>query len=95
VRGDDEGAFGRRSFERPDELLEDRRPCGRSAIKSGGTTRVARRRWSVLILTIPISWSSSQWKVVEEQKVAALVAGSKVSEARLNEILRAAHDQAQ
>ncbi|MBK6910554.1 MAG: vitamin B12-dependent ribonucleotide reductase [bacterium] len=61
------------------------------AIKSGGTTRRAAKM-VCLDADHPDVEEFIQWKVVEEQKVAALVAGSKVCEARLNEILKAAHD---
>ena len=33
------------------------------------------------------------WKVVEEQKVAALVAGSKLAARHLNRVMAACHDQ--
>src|SRR3546814_12874653 len=34
------------------------------------------------------------WKVVEEQKVAALVAGSKLANQHMNAVMRACHDEA-
>ncbi len=63
------------------------------AIKSGGTTRRAAKM-VCLDADHPDIEEFISWKVVEEQKVAALVAGSRVCEARLNEILAAAHDTA-
>jgi ribonucleoside-diphosphate reductase alpha chain len=46
------------------------------AIKSGGTTRRAAKWWWSTP-TIPTIEAYIDWKVKEEQKVAALVAGSK------------------
>jgi ribonucleoside-diphosphate reductase alpha chain len=58
------------------------------AIKSGGTTRRAAKM-VVLDLDHPDIEEFINWKVVEEQKVAALVTGSKVLNRRLNAILQA------
>jgi len=58
------------------------------AIKSGGTTRRAAKM-VVVDIDHPDIESYINWKVVEEQKVAALVTGSKVLSERLNAILRA------
>merc|ERR1712023_609123 len=55
------------------------------AIKSGGTTRRAAKMVT-LDLDHPDIESYINWKVVEEQKVAALVAGSKLHEEKLNSI---------
>src|SRR6187431_593746 len=60
------------------------------AIKSGGTTRRAAKM-VVLDLDHPDIEDFINWKVVEEQKVAALVAGSKHLNRHLNAILRACH----
>jgi ribonucleoside-diphosphate reductase alpha chain len=60
------------------------------AIKSGGTTRRAAKM-VVLDLDHPDIESFINWKVVEEQKVAALVAGSKLLNRHLNAILKAIH----
>jgi ribonucleoside-diphosphate reductase alpha chain len=60
------------------------------AIKSGGTTRRAAKM-VVLDLDHPDIESFINWKVVEEQKVAALVAGSKQLNKHLNAILKACH----
>lgn len=60
------------------------------AIKSGGTTRRAAKM-VVLDLDHPDIEDFINWKVVEEQKVAALVAGSKLLNRHLNAILRAYH----
>ncbi len=58
------------------------------AIKSGGTTRRAAKM-VCLDLDHPDIFNFVNWKVIEEQKVVALVTGSKVMEASLNEILTA------
>lgn len=55
------------------------------AIKSGGTTRRAAKM-VCLDLDHPDIIDFIDWKVVEEQKVAALVAGSKVIRMQLDEI---------
>ncbi len=56
------------------------------AIKSGGTTRRAAKMVSVDI-DHPDIEEFINWKVEEEEKVAALVTGSKVMEFHLNQIL--------
>ena len=58
------------------------------AIKSGGTTRRAAKM-VIIDMDHPDVEAFINWKVIEEQKVASLVAGSKVHEARLNEIFAA------
>jgi ribonucleoside-diphosphate reductase alpha chain len=58
------------------------------AIKSGGTTRRAAKM-VIIDADHPDIEDFISWKVVEEQKVAALVAGSKMHEAKLNEIFKA------
>ena len=60
------------------------------AIKSGGTTRRAAKM-VVLDLDHPDIDEFVNWKVVEEQKVAALVAGSKALNRHLNAVMRACH----
>src|SRR5437762_3916925 len=60
------------------------------AIKSGGTTRRAAKM-VVLDLDHPDIEDFINWKVVEEQKVAALVSGSKLLNRHLNAILKAIH----
>jgi ribonucleoside-diphosphate reductase alpha chain len=60
------------------------------AIKSGGTTRRAAKMVTV-DLDHPDIEEYIDWKVVEEQKVAALVAGSKLAQKHLNEVMRACH----
>jgi ribonucleoside-diphosphate reductase alpha chain len=60
------------------------------AIKSGGTTRRAAKM-VVLNLDHPDIEAFVNWKVVEEQKVAALVAGSKLLHRALGAILKACH----
>jgi ribonucleoside-diphosphate reductase alpha chain len=61
------------------------------AIKSGGTTRRAAKM-VVLDLDHPDVADFVNWKVVEEQKVAALVQGSKLLNKHLNAVLKAIHD---
>src|SRR5690625_3628900 len=58
------------------------------AIKSGGTTRRAAKM-VVCDLDHPDVEEFINWKVREEQKVAALVAGSKLHQERLNGVLAA------
>lgn len=60
------------------------------AIKSGGTTRRAAKMVT-LDIDHPDVEEYINWKVVEEQKVASLVAGSKLCEKHLNEIIKAIH----
>jgi len=61
------------------------------AIKSGGTTRRAAKMVTV-DLDHPDIEKYIDWKVTEEQKVAALVAGSKLCDQHLNAIMAACHD---
>jgi ribonucleoside-diphosphate reductase alpha chain len=63
------------------------------AIKSGGTTRRAAKMVTVDI-DHPDIEAYIDWKVVEEQKVAALVAGSKLANLHMNNVMRACHDEA-
>jgi ribonucleoside-diphosphate reductase alpha chain len=63
------------------------------AIKSGGTTRRAAKM-VVLDLDHPDIEEFVNWKVTEEQKVADLVAGSKLMNKHLNAIMRAVHAHA-
>ncbi|HVL40219.1 MAG TPA: adenosylcobalamin-dependent ribonucleoside-diphosphate reductase, partial [Fimbriimonadaceae bacterium] len=58
------------------------------AIKSGGTTRRAAKM-VCLDMDHPDIETFIKWKVVEEQKVAALVAGSQLCEKHLNAVIRA------
>jgi len=58
------------------------------AIKSGGTTRRAAKM-VIVDIDHPDIEAFINWKVHEEQKVAALVAGSKLAERHLNAILAA------
>jgi len=60
------------------------------AIKSGGTTRRAAKM-VILDLDHPDIEEFINWKVYEEQKVAALVAGSKLLNRHLNNIIKACH----
>ncbi len=61
------------------------------AIKSGGTTRRAAK---MVILNVdhPDVEEFVDWKVREEQKVAALVAGSRTTSKHLNAVLRACRE---
>jgi ribonucleoside-diphosphate reductase alpha chain len=63
------------------------------AIKSGGTTRRAAKM-VILNLDHPDILNFIRWKVVEEQKVAALVAGSRLTKRRLQAVLSAARTPA-
>ncbi len=58
------------------------------AIKSGGTTRRAAKM-VVVDVDHPDVEAFIDWKVVEEQKVAALVTGSRLASRHLNAIMRA------
>src|SRR5207249_10562228 len=58
------------------------------AIKSGGTTRRAAKM-VCLDLDHPDVMQFIRWKVVEEQKVAALVAGSRLARRRLQAVMAA------
>lgn len=60
------------------------------AIKSGGTTRRAAKM-VILDVDHPDIEAFLDWKVVEEQKVAALVTGSKLNNKHLNAVMAACH----
>src|SRR3954468_21621179 len=60
------------------------------AIKSGGTTRRAAKM-VIVDADHPDIETYIDWKVTEEQKVAALVAGSALCNLHLNKIMQAAH----
>ncbi len=62
------------------------------AIKSGGTTRRAAKMVT-LDIDHPDIEEYINWKVVEEQKVAALVAGSKICNFHLNNIMKACYEE--
>lgn len=59
------------------------------AVKSGGTTRRAAKM-VVLDIDHPDIEQFTEWKAIEEQKVAALVAGSKICDLFLNMIMKIA-----
>ncbi|MBL4906288.1 MAG: hypothetical protein JKX94_02465, partial [Sneathiella sp.] len=61
------------------------------AIKSGGTTRRAAKMVT-LDIDHPDIEEYIQWKTVEEQKVASLVAGSKLCSQHLNNVINACAD---
>jgi ribonucleoside-diphosphate reductase alpha chain len=58
------------------------------AIKSGGTTRRAAKM-VIVDVDHPDIEKYIEWKVIEEQKVAALVTGSKVNQKHLKAVLKA------
>src|SRR6185437_1649788 len=58
------------------------------AIKSGGTTRRAAKM-VIVDVDHPDIEDFIEWKVIEEQKVAAMVAGSKLAERHLKAVLKA------
>lgn len=62
------------------------------AIKSGGTTRRAAK---MVIVNVdhPDIEDFVNWKVIEEQKVASLVTGSRMIKQQLNEIMQACQDK--
>ena len=62
-----------------------------AAIKSGGTTRRAAKM-VVIDIDHPDIEEYINWKTREEQKVAALVAGSRLANVHLNLVMRACHE---
>ena len=89
LRGDGEGlSGGGKSSGLMSFLKIGDRAAG--AIKSGGTTRRAAKM-VCLDLDHPDIEEFIDWKVVEEQKVAAMVTGSKICAQRLNGVLKACH----
>ncbi len=89
LRGEGEGlSGGGRSSGLMSFLKIGDRAAG--AIKSGGTTRRAAKM-VCLDLDHPDIEEFIDWKVVEEQKVAAMVTGSKICAQRLNAVLKACH----
>ncbi len=87
LRGSDEGlGGGGKSSGLMSFLKIGDRAAG--AIKSGGTTRRAAKM-VICDMDHPDVEEFITWKVKEEQKVASLVAGSKMHEQRLNEIFAA------
>jgi len=61
------------------------------AIKSGGTTRRAAKM-VVVDVDHPDIETFVNWKVIEEQKVSALVTGSKITSKHLGEVMAACRD---
>ncbi len=61
------------------------------AIKSGGTTRRAAKM-VVVDIDHPDVETFVSWKMIEEQKVAALVTGSRLCQKHLNEVMGACHE---
>ncbi|MEK6787082.1 MAG: vitamin B12-dependent ribonucleotide reductase [Nitrospirota bacterium] len=89
LRGDGEGlSGGGKSSGLMSFLKIGDRAAG--AIKSGGTTRRAAKM-VCLDLDHPDIEEFIDWKVIEEQKVAAMVTGSKICAQRLNAVLKACH----
>ena len=68
-------AVGRRQVVRPD-VASSRSATGRRAPSSRAARRGARPRWSSVDIDHPDIEEFIAWKMLEEQKVAALVAGS-------------------
>ena len=62
------------------------------AIKSGGTTRRAAKMVCI-DMDHPDIEEFINWKVIEEQKVAALVTGSKLCNYHLNAVIKACYDE--
>jgi ribonucleoside-diphosphate reductase alpha chain len=62
------------------------------AIKSGGTTRRAAKMVT-LDMDHPDIEEYINWKVTEEEKVAAIVTGSKLNNLHLNNIIKACYDE--
>ena len=90
VRGDGEAlSGGGRSSGLMSFLKIGDRAAG--AIKSGGTTRRAAKM-VVVDIDHPDIEQFINWKVLEEQKVAALVSGSKMCEKHLNRIMAACRE---
>ena len=81
-------AFGRRALVRPD-VASSRSATARRARSSRAARRAAPPRWWSSTSTIPTSRPSSTGRCKEEQKVAALVAGSKIVKRHLKAILKA------
>ncbi len=89
LRGEGEGlSGGGRSSGLMSFLKIGDRAAG--AIKSGGTTRRAAKM-VCLDLDHPDIEEFIDWKVIEEQKVAAMVTGSKLCAQHLNAVLKACH----
>ena len=87
LRGEDEGlSGGGKSSGLMSFLRIGDRAAG--AIKSGGTTRRAAKM-VIVDVDHPDIETFIDWKMREEQKVAALVSGSKLLEKHLNAIIRA------
>src|SRR5256714_1062087 len=90
IRGEGEPLSG---GGRSSGLMSFLRIGGRAAgaIKSGGTTRRAAKM-VIVDIDHPDIETFIHWKVVEEQKVAALVAGSKLAARHLNLIMAACRE---
>jgi len=87
LRGSDEGlSGGGKSSGLMSFLRIGDRAAG--AIKSGGTTRRAAKM-VIVDIDHPDVEQFIDWKVIEEQKVAALVAGSKLASKHLSAIMKA------
>jgi ribonucleoside-diphosphate reductase alpha chain len=62
------------------------------AVKSGGTTRRAAKM-VILDADHPDIEQFVSWKAIEEQKVAAMVCGSRMMKAKLDEVMAVSHEQ--
>lgn len=62
------------------------------AIKSGGTTRRAAKM-VIVDIDHPDIEDFINWKMIEEQKVAALVCGSRLCQKHLNRVIQACHNK--
>ena len=92
LRGEGEPLSGGGKSLGPDELPQDRRPGRRR--HQVRRHHAPRRQDGSVDLDHPDIEEFVYWKVVEEQKVAALVAGSQLLERHVNAILAACHDPA-
>ena len=84
-------AVRRRQVVGPD-VASSRSATARRAPSSRAARRAARPRWSSVDIDHPDIEDFIAWKMLEEQKVAALVAGSRLANRHLNAVMRACLD---